>query len=179
MSSSPENGHCKVTDLEPDWARRVQTNQGFHLFPLERRVCVLIFDIHWPFYQDDSKIEMSKHQVSTELGNSQRSVTLCLGRAATCTVCVWEPAPGLLENKLSRFSVCAFHNGFFYSCQNKRNTKTVTDHLGRLYECSVKPAGFPYCLSSTGRYCALWIFLFGLGRLQGTFWNTLAREPGP
>lgn len=53
------------------------------------------------------------------------------------------------------FSVSALHNGFFVLAKIKRNAKTVTDHLGRLYECSVKTAGFPNILYSIGRYFAL------------------------
>lgn len=35
------------------------------------------------------------------------------------------------------FSVSPLHNGFFVLAKIKGNARAVTDHLGRLYECSV------------------------------------------
>lgn len=59
------------------------------------------------------------------------------------------------KNSLSSFSVSPLHNGFFVLAKIKRNAKTVTDDLGRLYECSVKKAESPNFLYSSGRYSAL------------------------
>lgn len=89
---------------------------------------------------------------------------------------VWEQASAPPKPRLLSFSVSALHNGFFVLAKIKRNAKTVTDHLGRLYECSVKTAGFPNILYSIGRYFALWIFLFALTVTWGNYsapWETL------
>lgn len=178
MSSSPGNGHCKVTWPWTRLGKKGLDKPEFSFVSLRKKgLCTYFMHLlaSLPGWQQDRDVKVSGVQRIRQ----QPKKCHRLLRQGCHTLClVWEPAPGLLKTSSEGFHFVPSTMAFFYSCQNEKNTKTVTDHLGRLYECPVKPAGFPYCLSSSRRYSALWIFLFGLRQLHGEITGHLLEHFG-